>query len=256
MRKLKSAFQGTFTTKKRGGSFFGGSFEKIDKMYNQIPRDLCEEWKTYYAQYEFGSVPQTYPLSTQEVDKIYAEDDYVQRLFNDFQQIISYLNGMLSQLNIKSLEGQYLKEFVLFPFSKSEQNFIKSLMRITGSFSVRDLNKLKKGKWEIVPLIQRQEILEHISYLENCPDILNKYIRARDASHFREAINSLHLMLNNPILHRIKNHLDDAQAYLDDFRDIPLEGQEEIFLSLERAALKVQRKALEINKKEFSASEV
>ena len=61
----------------------------------------------------------------------------------------------------------------------------------------------------------------------------------------RETIDSLHLMLNNPILYRIRIKLDDISSTIDNFKDTPTPEQIEIFSALERAT----QRTLQITKK-------
>lgn len=249
-------FSDIYYIKKRGGLFLRKSFnqqkEKIDNIYQSIPENVRKDWDKYFKENPLTSPPPNYSLSESMLTHLHNNNEQFKKLYNSFQQAIWNFNGQISILIDELTECEYQKPFVLRALSKQEYVFIKFFMKITTSISKKDFERLKKNEWEIVPLEQRQQLLTYIDKLYTVPYILNRYVRAEDSEILRIAVESLHLMLNNPILYRVRTTLDNILHTISEYTYIPITDQDETFQSLEDATNKFILTAKNIDKKDMN----
>ena len=249
LAKLKKFCDNICAISKRGSVFSKKSFqtlkEKIDANYNKIPQDALKGWQNYYQEKLSTLPPPNFAISSKNLKKRYYNNPSFRNTIESFKQVIYLFNGQISALTNELIECQSKKEFILTPLTKQEEDFIRFFMEITTFERKKDFEKLKDNAWELIPLEKRQKLLKYIDKLYTNPLIINKYVRANSIVVLREAIDSLHLMLNNPILYRIRIKLDDISSAIDDFKDTPTPEQIEIFSALERAT----QRTLQISKK-------
>ena len=254
LENLKSLCDSVVQTKKRGGKFLKTSFkeqkEKIDKIYQKIPSEIRNEWQEYYAEYDYNSPPPDSSLSKKKINDYFDQYDLIKSVIHSFELAIQNMDGQINVLCKEIFEIQCKKDFVLFPLTVVEQNFIKFFMNIIEVDKTKGHRELKNGKWELVPLDQRKELLTYIDKLSADYTVINKYIRERSGEALGMKIEALHLMLNNPVLYRIKTNLDDASIILRKFLNESVENQVENINSIEKLSNKIFAEVSKMDKKD------